>query len=115
MNSESNRLITYKHGTIAAAAQAGDRWTFFEIDPAVVRIAHDHFSFLSRSAGDFDIALGDARRSISVLEDSSFGLLILDAFSSDAVPTHLLTVEALETYVRKLTPAGLLAVHVSNH
>ncbi len=103
-------------GGAAAYAEAGQRWTFYEIDPAVERIARDerYFRFLSACPAEVDVVLGDARRQLRTAEDSEFDLLVLDAFSSDAVPVHLLTKEALELYFRKLAPDGLLAFHVSN-
>jgi hypothetical protein len=104
-------------GAAAAYAEPGQTWTFYEIDPAVVRIATDerYFTFLSTCPATWDVVLGDARRQLLVAPDGSFDLLILDAFSSDAVPVHLLTKEAFELYLRKLGPRGVLAFHVSNN
>jgi hypothetical protein len=103
-------------GTVAAYGRPYRRLTFFEIDPAVVRIAQDPrwFTFLADSASPVAIVLGDGRLSLEARPDRSLDLLILDAFSSDAIPVHLVTREALELYSRKLRPEGLLAVHVSN-
>jgi SAM-dependent methyltransferase len=107
-------------GAVAFYAQRGQDWTFFEIDPAVARIANDpaYFRFLSscRERGiSCDVILGDARRSLVRLPDQQFDLIILDGFCSDAIPVHLLTREAFQLYFQKLAPGGLLAVHISNN
>ena len=103
-------------GSLAAYAAPGEHWTFFEIDEAVIDIARDRglFSFLGDARGKVDVVLGDARLSIAAAPDGAFGVLVLDAFSSDAVPAHLLTREAIALYLRKLGPGGLIAVHLSN-
>ncbi len=103
-------------GVIAAYEQPDDSLTFFEIDPAVVRVAEDprFFSYLSHAPNRPTVVLGDGRLEIRKIPDASYDLLILDAFSGDAIPTHLLTVEALKDDLRVLRPGGLLLVHVSN-
>jgi hypothetical protein len=103
-------------GTLACYAQAGQQWRFYEIDPAVVRIARDsgQFSFLSRCLPRPTIELGDGRLNLAVAPQASLDLLALDAFSSDSVPMHLLTREAFAVYARTLSPRGLLLVHISN-
>jgi hypothetical protein len=104
-------------GTAAAYARAGQRWTFYEIDPAVVRLARDpkFFKYLSVcSAAPAEIVLGDARLKLRDAPAGGYGLIVLDAFSSDAVPAHLLTREALSLYLSKLAPGGLVVFHVSN-
>ncbi len=103
-------------GTLAAYARAGDRLTFFEIDPLVVRIARDpaYFTWLSDAAVSPDIVLGDARLSLQAVPAGRYDVLVLDAFSSDAIPAHLLTTEAIADDARVLRPGGLLAIHVSN-
>jgi hypothetical protein len=103
-------------GSLAAYGQPGQRVTFFEIDPAVRRIANDPrlFTFLSNSRGEVDIVLGDARLTLARQPDGAFGLIVLDAFSSDSIPLHLLTREAMAGYVAKLAPGGILAYHISN-
>jgi hypothetical protein len=109
-------------GTLAAYADAGATFRFYELDPAVVTIAERDFSFLrdARSRGArIEVATGDGR--LRLAEElargahSDFDLLVLDAFSSDAIPVHLLTLEALDLYLQRLRPAGVLAIHVSNH
>ena len=104
-------------GSMASYAAASDLWTFFEIDPAVIRVARDPrwFSFLRDTrAARLDIVEGDARLRLGQQPDRTFDLLVLDAFSSDAIPVHLLTREALALYLRKLRPGGWLLTHVSN-
>ncbi|MEZ0496776.1 spermidine synthase [Sphingomonas sp. IW22] len=103
-------------GTLACYAQPGQDWRFYEIDPVVVGIARDSgkFGFLARCLPDARIVVGDARLSISAQPAGSLDLLALDAFSSDAVPMHLMTREALNNYARVLGPRGLLMVHISN-
>ncbi|HEY6739279.1 MAG TPA: fused MFS/spermidine synthase [Actinopolymorphaceae bacterium] len=102
-------------GSAACLDPPGGRWTFYEIDPDVVRMAENPalFSYLSE-CGDPDVVLGDARHSLSREPDREFGLIALDAFSSDAIPVHLLTREALTMYRAKLAPGGALAFHISN-
>jgi spermidine synthase len=103
-------------GTLACYARPGQAWTFYEIDPAVVRIAEDatRFSFVSRCKPSARIRIGDARLLIEREPADAADLLVLDAFSSDSVPMHLLTREAFADYRRLLSPRGLLLVHISN-
>lgn len=104
-------------GSMAAYAKAGERWTFYDIDPSVIRIAQNtnFFTYLARSAAaETKLVEGDARLRLRDAADGGFDLLVLDAFSSDAIPVHLITREALELYVRKLAPGGMLAFHISN-
>jgi hypothetical protein len=104
-------------GTLASYAEAGQEWTFFEIDPAVPRQAQEHFTFVSdaRERGvTVRIVLGDGRLRLHDVPDHSLGLLFADAFSSDAVPVHLLTREALALYLRKLDEHGLIVVNITN-
>ncbi|MDR3638894.1 MAG: fused MFS/spermidine synthase [Isosphaeraceae bacterium] len=104
-------------GSLAAYARENERWTFYEIDPAVIRIARDprYFTFLSDSRAErIDVLEGDARLRIREAPEHGFGLIVLDAFSSDAVPTHLLTREALALYRAKLVAAGLIVFNITN-
>ncbi len=103
-------------GSTAGYAQTGQRWTFYEIDPAVERIARDprYFTFLRDCAPQARVILGDARVSLASEPDGTHDLIILDAFSSDAIPVHLLTREAIDLYLRKLSPHGLLAFNITN-
>ena len=104
-------------GAMAGYKRAEDRLTFFEIDPLVDRLARDpsYFTFISDCAdGPVRTVLGDARLTLDREAPGSYDLLLIDAFSSDAVPTHLLTVEAIEGYMRLLTPDGVVVLHLSN-
>jgi hypothetical protein len=104
-------------GTTAAYSRAGERWTFYEIDPEVVKIARDPalFTYLSSCAvAPVNVVTGDARLRLREAPPNSYDLIVLDAFSSDAVPAHLLTREAVALYLSKLAPGGLVAFHVSN-
>lgn len=102
-------------GTLAAYARPQQRWTFYEIDPAVERIARapNGFTFLRDCGSRCRVVLGDARLSLA-REDAQFGVFVLDAFSSDAIPVHLMTSEALSLYLQRLAPDGILAFHISN-
>jgi spermidine synthase len=101
-------------GTIAVYGRAGDTFRFYEINPAVRRLAETGFSFVKNSAASVQVVPGDARLSLQREASQQFDVLILDAFSSDAIPVHLLTREAFETYFRHLKPDGVIAVHISN-
>ncbi len=103
-------------GAMACYAQPGESLTYYEIDPAVKRIASDprNFTFLSQCAPSAPIVLGDARLKLRDAPDGSYDLIVLDAFSGDTIPMHLLTREALALYLRKLAPGGMLAFHISN-
>ena len=103
-------------GTLACYARPGQAWTIFEIDPAIVRIARDtgQFTYLGGCKPDAEIVLGDARLSLARTPPGSFDVLAVDAFSSDAIPLHLMTREAFAVYGRALAANGVLLVHVSN-
>ncbi|MGD9827916.1 MAG: spermidine synthase [Hyphomicrobiaceae bacterium] len=103
-------------GAMACYSQPGDRWRFFEIDPAVAHIATTPrlFSYLASCLSAPDIVLGDARLTLARENRASFDYLMIDAFSSDAIPVHLLTVEALKLYADRITPDGIVALHLSN-
>ncbi|MBN2577735.1 MAG: fused MFS/spermidine synthase [Pirellulales bacterium] len=103
-------------GTIAAYARPGQHYTFYEIDPMVIRLANDPglFTYLTQCRGRCDVIEGDARLQIAQAPDGRFDAIILDAFSSDSIPLHLLTQEALQLYCRKLKPDGVLVFHISN-
>ena len=103
-------------GTLACYARPGQRWTFYEIDPLVARIASDpsEFTFLSRCLPHVPVIIGDARLTLEHGPAAADDLLVVDAFSSDAIPMHLLTTEAFAAYRRHLRPNGLLLVHISN-
>ncbi len=103
-------------GSVACYAHAGEHWTFFEINPAVVAIARNPalFTFLRDCPAKPNVVLGDARLSLGRQPNGAFGLIILDAFSSDAIPTHMMTRQAMQLYLAKLKPGGLVVFHISN-
>jgi SAM-dependent methyltransferase len=102
--------------TLACYKRPGQRWTFFEIDPAVVALSRPQhrFTFLDSCAPDAAIRIGDARLELAKMPPGSFDVLVVDAFSSDSIPLHLLTREALAVYGRVLAPDGVLILHISN-
>ena len=102
-------------GSLACHRKAGEHWTFFEIDPEVIRIARDPhlFEFMSNCAPDAPVMAGDARLTLEASPDR-YDLIVLDAFSSDTIPVHLLTREAVAGYLSKLSPHGVIIIHISN-
>jgi spermidine synthase len=102
-------------GTLACHRKGGELWTFFEIDSEVIRIARDprRFEFLSRCAPDAPIVAGDARLTLEASHER-YDLIVLDAFSSDSIPVHLLTRDALAGYLSRLSPHGVIIAHISN-
>ena len=101
-------------GTIAAYGRTGDVYRYYEINPLVKRIATTKFTYLKNCKAQIDVVMGDARLSLESGSPQNYDVLAVDAFSSDAIPVHLLTREAFEVYFRNLKPDGILAVHVSN-
>ena len=101
-------------GTIAAFGRPGDVYRYYEINPLVKHLAETKFTFLKDCKAKIDVVMGDARLSLEAGPPQHFDVLAVDAFSSDAIPVHLLTKEAFELYFRNLKPDGILAVHVSN-
>jgi hypothetical protein len=103
-------------GSSSCHKREGETWRFFEIDPTVIKIAKDpkNFTFISKCQPDIDIAIGDARLTIAKEKDASFDLFIIDAFSSDAIPVHMLTKEAVQLFLNKLKPDGVVLLHTSN-
>jgi hypothetical protein len=103
-------------GAAAAYGAEGDAFTFFEIDPEMARVASDPklFSYMTNSAADTRVVIGDGRLKLAVEPDTSYDAIVMDAFSSDSVPMHLLTVEAFELYLEKLRPDGVIAFNISN-
>lgn len=103
-------------GTISAYARPGQKWTFYEINPLIVEVAKDPklFTYLTDCQARYEIILGDGRQSLANARDGQFKLLFFDAFSSDAIPVHLLTREAISLYMKKLRPDGILVFHVSS-
>jgi len=109
-------LIGLGAGVMACYHQPHQRFTFYEIDPTVVHIAQDrrYFTYLSDCGSPVRVVLGDARLSLRTAPAHGYGMIVLDAFSGDSIPTHLLTREALALYLTKLAPNGILAFHISN-
>src|SRR6185436_2008401 len=101
-------------GAMAAYGRPGDEFRFYEINPLVPGIATGTFHFLNSCPAKWTIAMGDARLSLEREAPQGFDVLVVDAFTSDAIPVHLLTKEALAVYGKHLKPDGVLAVHVSN-
>jgi hypothetical protein len=101
-------------GTIAAYGSNRDYYCFYDINPNVPLLARKYFTYLSDSAADIEVVLGDARLSMERQSPQDYDILALDAFSGDAIPAHLLTKEAFEQYFRHLDPQGVIAVHISN-
>jgi hypothetical protein len=101
-------------GTIAAYGEAGDRMRFYEINPLVEPIARNFFTYLGDSRATVSVVEGDGRAMLSRETPQKFDVLVVDAFSGDAIPLHLLTREAMEVYRRQLAPGGVVAFHVSN-
>ena len=102
-------------GTMAAFGRGGDYLRFYEINPQVQAVATSWFSYLPKCPGNVEVARGDARLSLEREPPQHLDLLVLDAFSGDAIPVHLLTKEAFEVYQRHLNTNGIIAVHISNH
>lgn len=119
-NSRSNAnvgIIGLGTGATVSYARPNERWTFYEINPAVVSVARsrDYFNYLSDcTKTPVDVVLGDARLKLHDAPDCFYDLLVLDAFSSDAIPVHLMTQQALDLYLSKLAPGGLMIFHISN-
>jgi hypothetical protein len=109
-------LIGLGAGTLASYGEPGQHMTFYDIDPLVKAIATNekYFTYVRDCRASCDIVLGDARLKLREADDHTYGILVLDAFSSDSIPIHLLTREALELYFQKMTEDGILAVHISN-
>jgi hypothetical protein len=103
-------------GSLACHSQPGEAWRFFEIDPVIIGIASNsaYFTFLNSCQPKPDIVLGDARLTMAREANESFDLIIVDAFSSDAVPVHLMTAEAIKLYLDKVKPDGIVLLHISN-
>jgi hypothetical protein len=110
-------IIGLGTGATVAYSKPQERWTFYEINPAVVSVARsrNYFSYLDDcAAAPVEIVLGDARLKLHNAPDRAYDLLVLDAFSSDAIPVHLMTQQALDLYLSKLAPGGLIVFHISN-
>lgn len=104
-------------GSLIEYAKPGQEWRFYEIDPVVLKIAEDkeYFTFLSNAKTNYDVILGDGRLSLNKEPGNKYDLIVIDAFSSDSIPAHLLTKEMMKIYLSKLRFTGVLAFHISNH
>jgi hypothetical protein len=107
-------LVGLGAGTLAAYGKPGDTYRFYEIDPAVVDAARRHFSFLADSPARVDVRIGDGRLLLQAEPPRSFDVLVIDAFTGDSIPLHLLTREALALYAERIKPQGVIALHISN-
>jgi hypothetical protein len=109
-------VIGLGSGTLACRIESGEDWRFFEIDPTIIEIARDpkRFTFLSSCAPNLPVVLGDARLTFAREPDRVYDLIIVDAYSSDAIPVHLATAEAMALYKSKLAPHGVVLMHISN-
>jgi hypothetical protein len=105
-------------GTLSAYGRPGDTIRFYELDPDVLKLARSHFDFLNSSQAKLEFAIGDARlsleRELAQGTTQKFDVLAIDAFSSDSIPVHLITREAIRLYMQHLAPGGILAIHISN-
>ena len=107
-------IIGLGAGTLATYGSPGDTYRFYEINPEVVGIARDYFSYLGDSEATIETVLGDARLNLEREPPQGFDVLAIDAFSSDAIPVHLITSEALAIYEKHMKPDGIIAFHVTN-
>jgi len=107
-------IIGLGAGIIAANGRTGDVYRFYEINPLMVKIAKTEFTYLRDSRAEVEVILGDARLSLEREPQQNYDVLIVDAFSGDAIPIHLLTREALQQYLRHIKKDGILALHISN-
>jgi len=113
-NGKEIGVIGLGAGELACYARAGQVWTFHEIDPEVERLARRHFNFLDRCGNGPRVVTGDARLTLQDVPDRHYDAIVVDAFSSDSIPLHLLTREALALYHRKLAADGVILFHISN-
>ncbi len=107
-------IIGLGTGGLAAHNRQGDTYRFYDIDPGVVDVARKYFTYVAEAPGKVDIVMGDARLSLERETPQNYDVLAVDAFSGDAIPLHLLTLEAIDLYMKHLAPRGILAVHTSN-
>ena len=108
-------IIGLGAGALAGNLRAGDRLTYYELDPLVEKLAREHFHYIEKSPATIEpVRHGDARLELKKTPDARYDVLIVDAFSSDAIPVHLLTREAIALYLRKLKPTGWLVFHISS-
>ena len=107
-------MIGLGTGTLATYGRAGDVYRFYELNPQVIELARSEFTFLSESRAKIETVLGDARLSMEREAPQNYDLIAIDAFSSDSIPVHLITREAMAVYLKHLKPDGVIAFHVTN-
>lgn len=109
-------IIGLGTGSLACYRNPGEDWTFYEIDPDIVKLANNPrlFTFMRDCSGGSSVVIGDARLSLNETRPAKYGLLVIDAFSSDSIPVHLVTREAVELYRSRLAPGGVIVFHISN-
>lgn len=107
-------LVGLGTGTLAVYGRAGDVYRFYELNPQVLRVASEQFTYLADSRARIETALGDARLSLEREAPQRFDVLAIDAFSSDSIPVHLITQQAMHAYARQIAPHGVVAFHISN-
>ena len=107
-------IIGLGAGALASFAEPGDLFRFYEINPQVEKVARTEFTYLADCKGKLDIVIGDGRLAIEGEQPQNYDILVVDAFSSDAIPVHLLSVQALQLYFKNLVPDGILALHITN-
>jgi hypothetical protein len=107
-------LIGLGAGTLAAYARPGDLYRFYELNPQVIEIARHEFRYLAESPGRIEVVRGDGRLALAAEQGEPYDLIVLDAFSGDSIPAHLLTREAFALYSARLRPDGIVAVHITN-
>ena len=107
-------LVGLGVGTLAAYGRPGDVFRYYEINPQVIEIATNYFHFLGNSHAQIDVVTNDGRLALAKEPASSFDILVLDAFSDDTIPVHLMTKEAFGLYFHLLKPGGALAIHLTN-
>jgi hypothetical protein len=107
-------IIGLGTGTLAAYGKPGDRYRFYELNQQVLDVARSHFTFLSDSKAEITHVIGDARLSLEAEQPQQFDVFVVDAFSSDSIPVHLLTRESFQVYLRHLKPDGMLMLHITN-
>ncbi len=107
-------IIGLGAGTLAAYSRPGDHYVFYEINPLIIKLAHSEFTYLADAKGTIETVVGDARLTLERQAPQDFDVLVVDAFTGDSIPVHLLTQEAFSQYFRHLKPNGILVVHTSN-
>jgi hypothetical protein len=114
INNRRAALIGLGTGALSMYQKADEKWTFYELDEFVLYMGQTHFNYLKNSRGKINFITGDARINLAACEDEKFDIIVMDAFSGDTVPTHLITLEAIKSYKRKLKKQGIIIFHISS-